>query len=179
MNKPVAFNNRTLVLSQIQIQRGFEKIARLLNQRFYGLSAVVIVVVPGGMFFAADLMRKLTFDVAVDTVSCPHTPGDVSNTSAVNYLNEIDIEHRHVIVVDDALESGSTMKRIVKHIHDHHDVQSLSVCTLFARKGHKSVGADTEYAYEMENESLLIGYGLSLNTLYRNLPNVSAINTNG
>lgn len=64
------------VLSAEDISSGLSEVAARLNANFD--SAVVITVVPGGILVTADLVRQLDFDVAMDWISCPHTPGDVT-----------------------------------------------------------------------------------------------------
>ena len=61
------------VLSADQVRRGIHRVAERINSDFS--SAVVITVVPGGILVTADLVRRLTFDVEMDYISCPHTPG--------------------------------------------------------------------------------------------------------
>ncbi|MGU3489752.1 phosphoribosyltransferase, partial [Enterobacter bugandensis] len=97
-----------VVLDEQAIAHGVEKVASQLNQDFK--DAVVITVVPGGMLFTADLVRKLNFDINMDYISCPHTPGDRNNSSTIVYHQNIDINGRDVILVDDAIESGGTMR---------------------------------------------------------------------
>ncbi|WP_198150194.1 hypothetical protein [Agarivorans gilvus] len=70
----------TLFSSQ-QISAGVAQVARQLNQHYQGQSVVVISVVPGGILFTADLVRQLEFDLAMDYIACPHTPGDRDNQS--------------------------------------------------------------------------------------------------
>lgn len=102
------------VLSTDQVREGIGRVATRINDDFS--SAVVITVVPGGILVTADLVRQLTFDIEMDYISCPHTPGAGSNASPIVYHQNIPIAGRHVIVVDDAIESGGTMKRLVDHL---------------------------------------------------------------
>ena len=75
------------MLSERQIQDGVEIVARMINAEFD--DAVIVVVVPGGILFAADLVRKLSFDIKMDYISCPHTPGDQNNQSAIVFHENI------------------------------------------------------------------------------------------
>lgn len=68
-----------VVLSADDIRTGVAQVAARLNERYD--SAVVITVVPGGILHTADLVRQLDFDVAMDYISCPHTPGARNNAS--------------------------------------------------------------------------------------------------
>lgn len=162
-----------LVLSEQQIQDGVVNIAQRLNRDFQ--NAVIITVVPGGILFTADLVRKLTFDISMDYISCPHTPGDSSNRSEIVFHQNIQIKGEHVIIIDDALESGGTMKRLTEYISSHYEVKSLSIATLFVKPGRVDIPVSQYYAYEMQNDDLFVGYGLPWQDKLRNIPYVSKL----
>ena len=162
-----------LILDEAAIAAGVERVAALLNERYQ--DAVMITVVPGGMLFTADLVRKLAFTVAMDTISCPHTPGDRSNQSAIVFHHNIDINGRDVIVVDDAIESGGTMKRLVAYLSTTFAPKSLAIATLFVKPGRIDIPFKQFYAYEMESDDLLIGYGLPWENRFRNIPFISKL----
>ncbi|MGR5177337.1 phosphoribosyltransferase [Vibrio mediterranei] len=161
------------VLNQAQIRTGVETVAEKLNNQFS--DAVVITVVPGGILFTADLVRELKFDIKMDYISCPHTPGDSHNRSSIVYHENIPLHGKDVIMIDDAIESGGTMKRLVAHIQEHYEVKSLSIATLFVKPGRVDLPVPQYYAYEMDNDDLLVGYGLPWQDKLRNLPYVSKL----
>ncbi|MBV7433682.1 hypothetical protein KRX19_01480 [Cardiobacteriaceae bacterium TAE3-ERU3] len=163
------------LLNATQIAQGVACVAEQLNTAFSGKSTVVMTVVPGGIFFSADLLRQLTFPVKMDYISCPHRPGDRHNTSAITYPHNIAIDGQHVIVVDDAVESGGTMQRIIQYLHDQHRPASLSVATLFVKPGRRTLSAPLYYGHEMDNDDLLVGYGLPWQDRYRNLPFIAQL----
>lgn len=161
-----------LVLSQAQIAAGITRVAAVLNARLE--SVVAIVVVPGGLFFAADLLRQLTGQVKVDYISCPHTPGERNNASPIVFADNLEIAGQDVLLVDDAVESGGTMKRLVAHVSAHQPA-SITVATLFVKPGRVDVGADVVFAYELESDELLVGYGLPWRDAGRNVPEVHRV----
>ncbi|MGY3571775.1 phosphoribosyltransferase [Vibrio paucivorans] len=162
-----------LVLSEQQIQQGVEIVAEKLNDQFS--DAVIISVVPGGILFTADLVRKLNFDIKMDYISCPHTPGDSNNQSEIVFHENIALQGKDVIMIDDAIESGGTMKRLVAHIQEHYDVKSLSIATLFVKPNRVDIPVTQYYAYEMTTDDLLVGYGLPWQDKLRNVPYVSKL----
>lgn len=162
-----------LVLSQQQIEQGVALVAEKLNNTFQ--NAVIISVVPGGILFTADLVRQLTFDLQMDYISCPHTPGDRNNNSEVVYHHNIDIKNQNVIVIDDAIESGGTMKRLIEHIETNYQVKSLSIATLLVKPGRVDIPVTQYYAYKMPNDDLLVGYGLPWQNKLRNVPYISKL----
>jgi hypoxanthine phosphoribosyltransferase len=163
------------VLNEEQIKSGVQIVARLLNEKFQGESVVIITVVPGGILFTADLVRELKFDISMDYISCPHIPGSRNNDSTIVYHQNIGIEGKHVIVIDDAIESGGTMKRIAVFLDEGFDIKSLSIATLFVKPNRVNIPYTQYCAYEMQNDDLLVGYGLPWNNLLRNIPYVSKL----
>ncbi|NLS12010.1 hypoxanthine phosphoribosyltransferase [Vibrio sp. SM6] len=155
------------ILNPTQIAQGVSRVATMLNAQFD--DAVIISVVPGGVIFTADLVRQLDFDVAMDVISCPHTPGERNNASVIDYRQTVAIYDRDVIVVDDAIESGGTMKRLIEHLAQF-EPRSLSIATLFVKPGRVAIDVPQYYALEMVNDDLLVGYGLPWEHKLRNLP---------
>lgn len=160
------------VLSADRIREGIARVAERLNGDF--TSAVVITVVPGGILVTADLVRQLTFDIEMDFISCPHTPGERNNASPIVYHQNIPIAGRDVLVVDDAIESGGTMKRLVAHLVTHQPA-SVSVATLFVKPGRVDIPVRQYYAYEMDSDEMLVGFGLPWQGQLRNLPYVAKL----
>ena len=163
------------VLSAAQIKQGVTAVANALNKHFAGEEIVVISVVPGGILFTADLVKELTLDLYMDTISCPHTPGDRDNQSPIVYDENIPIQGKHVVLVDDAIESGGTMKRLVAHLQQAYAPRSLSIATLLVKPGRINIPVEQYYAYEMENDDLLVGYGLPWKDKFRNIPFVAKL----
>jgi hypoxanthine phosphoribosyltransferase len=163
----------TLFSSQ-QISAGVEQVARQLNQHYQGQSVVVISVVPGGILFTADLVRQLEFDLAMDYIACPHTPGDRDNQSPIVYQQTLSIANKPVLVVDDALESGSTMQRLVTYLSKY-SPSSLAIATLLVKPSRVNIPCPQYYAYELANDDLLVGYGLPWQQRYRDLPFIATV----
>ncbi len=161
----------TVVLSESSIADGVTEVAAKLNSRFQDV--VAVVVVPGGVFFAADVLRLCHFNVVMDTVSCPHTPGERQNASPIVFQGLYSLANRDVILIDDAVESGGTMKRLVSFFQSEHAPRSVSVVTLFARPGRVDIGCEHYYAREVEEEGILVGYGLPWEGAHRNQPFIS------
>lgn len=166
-----------LILSPEQIQAGVTAVAERLNDRFAGQDVVVITVVPGGILFAADLVRQLTFDVSMDVIACPHTPGSRQNDSPIRYHPVVSARDRDLLLLDDAIESGGTMKRLVAHLQAETHCRSLSVATLLVKPGRVDIPVPQYFACEVESDDLLVGYGLPWEDRRRNQPFVSRLKT--
>ena len=97
------------------------------------------------------------------------------NSSPIIYHQNIPIQGKHVLLIDDAIESGGTMKRVVEHITHEFQVKSLSIATLFVRANRTEIPAAQYFSYEVDNDELLVGYGLPWNDKFRNYPFVSKL----
>lgn len=161
-----------VVLSTDQIRDGLADVARRINQDFE--SVVVVTVVPGGILVAADLVRQLEIDVAMDWISCPHTPGERNNASTIVYPQQVPVAGRDVIIVDDAIESGGTMRRLVEHIQAA-GARSVSAAVSFVKPGRVDIPATQYYGHELTSDEMLVGFGLPWHDLYRNLPYVARL----
>lgn len=162
-----------LVLSEAQIKAGVTHVAEQLNQQFD--EAVIITVVPGGILFTADLVRQLSFPISMDYISCPHTPGERNNRSKIEYHQNVPIAGKHVILVDDAIESGGTMKRLSAYLIEHFPIQSLAIATLFVKPSRVAIPVSQYFAYDMDSDDLLVGYGLPWHDHSRNLPFIAKV----
>ncbi|MCY9804100.1 phosphoribosyltransferase family protein [Vibrio scophthalmi] len=163
------------VLTEQQISQGVSQVAHQLQQHFANENVVFVAMVPGGILFTADLMRKFSTDVKLDYVSCYHTPGCSNNSSDIIYQQNVSIQDAHVVLLDDAIESGGTMKRVAAFFAQQAGVKSVSIATLFVKPGRIDIPYRQFFAYEMENDDLLIGYGLPWQDRFRNLPYVAKL----
>lgn len=111
----------------------------------------------------------------MDYISCPHTPGDRNNQSQIVFHENIALAGQDVILVDDAIESGGTMKRIVEFLLANYAMKSLAIATLFVKPNRVDIPVTQYYAYEMDNDDLLVGYGLPWQDKLRNVPFVSKL----
>lgn len=121
-----------------------------------------------------ELVRQLNFDVAMDWISCPHTPVERTNASPIVYYQNVPIQGRDVIVVDDAIESGGTMKRLVERLEGFSPA-SISVATLFVKPGRVEIPVRQYFAHQMDSDDMLVGFGLPWQDKLRNLPCVAKL----
>lgn len=163
------------VLNEAQIARNVALVAEQLNCAFAGKTVVVLSVVPGGIFFSADLLRQCRFDLSLDYIACAHRPGARVNHSPVIYSNNIDINGKTVLLVDDAVESGATMQQIIGYLSRHFSPVSVSVAVLLVKPGRLSLNLPLYYAVETENNDLLAGYGMPWQERYRHLPFIAKV----
>lgn len=101
--------------------------------------------------------------------------GTENNQSQIVFHENIALAGQNVILVDDAIESGGTMKRIVEFLLANYAMKSLAIATLFVKPNRVDIPVTQYFAYEMDNDDLLVGYGLPWQDKLRNVPFVSKL----
>ena len=143
-----------------------DKLARQLNRDYKKQTPVLVGVLNGSFIFMADLIRRLTF---VHEVGFVQVSSYVNNTSSGNVQIKdwnVDFSDKSVILVEDIVDSGLTVKRLKEFCLGWH-AKDVRVCTLLNRC--KTFKADY-IGTEVESTKFLVGYGLDLDNQFRNLP---------
>ena len=143
---------------------------------YHGRDLLLIGVLKGAVFFMADLMRHLTVPCEVDFMAIS-SYGDATDSSGiVRILKDLDIniENRHVLVVEDIIDSGLTLSYLVRNLESRAPA-SLEVCALMTKPARREIEVDVRYTgFEIPNR-FVIGYGLDFAERYRNLPFVGVL----
>ena len=142
-----------------------------------GRDLLLIGVLKGAVFFMADLMRHITVPCEVDFMAIS-SYGDSTDTSGiVRILKDLDIniEGRHVLVVEDIIDSGLTLSYLMRSLRARKPA-SLEVVALLTKPERREIDVPVRYVgFEIPNR-FVIGYGLDFAERYRNLPYVAVLN---
>jgi len=141
-----------------------------------GQDLVLVPVLTGSIIFVADLMRRLPFKMAIGLMTVSRYRGKVTeggDTRIVQNLN-VDIEGRHVLVVDDILDTGGTLRMVSEQLLARRP-KSLRLCTLLRKpdRAPKDLVADF-VGFDIE-DVFVVGYGLDYNDHYRNWPHIGVL----
>lgn len=161
------------------IQERVGVVADRISRDMKGRNPLLLAVLNGSFMFAADLMRRLTIPCEISFVKLASYQGTTS-TGAVKEvigINE-DLEGRDVIIVEDIVDTGLTMKRMLDTLGTR-SPRSLHICTLLVKPDKLQVDLDIEYAaFEIPND-FIVGYGLDYDQQGRNLPDIYTVVESG
>jgi hypoxanthine phosphoribosyltransferase len=177
-------------VSQTELERGVEqvlieddrlqeRIAELgeeISADYAGRDLLLVGVLKGAVFFMADLMRRLTVPCEIDFMAISSYGESTDSSGVVRILKDLDlsIEGRHVLVVEDIIDSGLTLSYLVRNLQAR-EPASLAVCALLTKPGRREIDVDVRYVgFEIPNR-FVIGYGLDFAERYRNLPYVAVL----
>jgi hypoxanthine phosphoribosyltransferase len=144
---------------------------------FYaGRDLLLVGVLKGAVFFMADLMRHITVPCEIDFMAISSYGAATDSSGVVRILKDLDIniEGRHVLIVEDIIDSGLTLSYLMRNLESR-EPASLEVCALLAKAGRRRLEVPVRWiGFEIPNR-FVIGYGLDFAERYRNLPYVGVL----
>jgi hypoxanthine phosphoribosyltransferase len=155
------------------------QLAEEISRDYEGRELLLVGVLKGAVFFLSDLMRQLEIPCEVDFMAVSSYGSSTESSGVVRILKDLDtpIDGRHVLVVEDIVDSGLTLKYLLRTLSARNPA-SLEVCALLEKPERRKVDLQIRYTgFEIPNR-FVIGYGLDHLERYRNLPYVAVLNQN-
>lgn len=165
--------NFTKYLNRHEIQVAVHAIAQRINQDYEGKSVILIAVLKGAILFLSDLIRYIKLDTEVEFVRLSSYGKARSSSGTVTMLKDIhsDIRNRHVIIIEEIIDSGRTLKFLYDRLKAAGPA-SIEIATLLDKESKRVVDVPVKYAGIRIDDQFLIGYGLDLEEHCRNLPDI-------
>jgi len=168
----VIIHNKTFVkyIGKTEIEHAVQRIANQIEEEYKNDVPLFVVVLNGAMFFAADLMQRINIPLEVSSVKCSSYSGTQSSGEVKQLVGiSSDISNRRVIVVEDIVDTGLTIKYIHEQLLEK-KATDIKIATLAFKKEVYQENIPIDYVgFEIEN-NFVVGYGLDYNELGRNLP---------
>jgi hypoxanthine phosphoribosyltransferase len=161
----------SILLDEKIIQNKVTELGVRISDDYQDSVPVLICILRGGVVFLSDLMKKISIPVEIDFMSLSSYGSGTESSGVVKIRKDIDanISGRDIIIVEDIVDSGLTLKYI-KDYFQRHNPKSVKICTLLDKpKAHKTDIKIDYCGFEVGNE-FVVGYGLDYAEKYRNLP---------
>jgi len=158
------------------LQERIRELGQELSRDYEGRELLLVGVLKGAVFFMADLMRSLTVPCEIDFMAISSYGAATDSSGVVRILKDLDIniEGRHVLVVEDIIDSGLTLSYLMRNLEARAPA-SLEVCALLTKPARREIDVPVRYTgFEIPNR-FVIGYGLDFGERYRNLPYVAVL----
>lgn len=167
----------TPFISREKIQERVAAIAQQINKDYAGLEPLVLGILNGSFIFAADLFRYLTVNASISFIKLASYKGTSSTNHVVTAIGlEEDLHGRHVIIVEDIIDTGKTLSSFLPEIY-HRNPASLKIATFLTKPSAMKYDVRADYtAFEIEDK-FVIGYGLDYDAAGRNLPDLYILKT--
>jgi hypoxanthine phosphoribosyltransferase len=165
-----------ILITADELQSRIRELGREVTDDYAGRELLLVGVLKGAVFFMADLMRHLSVPCEIDFMAISSYGASTDSSGVVRILKDLDIniEGRHVLVVEDIIDSGLTLSYLVRNLESR-EPASLEVCALLTKTARREIEVEVRYVgFEIPNK-FVIGYGLDFAERYRNLPYVGVL----
>jgi hypoxanthine phosphoribosyltransferase len=165
-----------VLFDESTILRRLDELAAQISNDYRDRELTVIVALNGSLVFMADLMRRIPLPLRLDCLSVASYHGHAETTGEVTFkqIAPPDVKGRHVLILDDILDSGHTLAAIREKLETA-GPKSIRVCVLLRKKKQRARPVVADYVgFEIEDE-FVVGYGLDYEERYRNLPCIGVL----
>jgi hypoxanthine phosphoribosyltransferase len=165
-----------VLLSEEQLAARILEIGAEITADYAGKEILMIGVLRGAVVFMADLARAIKVPVAIDFMAVSSYGAGTSSSGVVRILKDLDenVEGKHVLVVEDIIDSGLTLNYLVDNLKSRQPA-SIKICTLLNKPDRRKVDVDIAYNGFTIPDHFVIGYGLDYAEKYRNLPFIGVL----
>ena len=165
-----------ILFSEQTILARLDEIGWQISNDYEGKNLTVIAIMNGSIMFMSDLLKRVRIPLQIDCWSVSSYHGCKSSGNVNFRQHEIcDVTDRHVLLLDDILDSGLTLYTIKNKILNETKALSVNSCVLLSKRVERVRNIEAEYSgFNIDNE-FVVGYGLDFNEHYRNLPYVGVL----
>jgi hypoxanthine phosphoribosyltransferase len=165
-----------ILFHETTILRRLDEMAATISQDYRSRDLTVIAVLNGSLIFMADLLRRIPLPLKLDCLSVASYHGKTETSGEVVFKQVAlpDVVDRHVLLLDDILDSGHTLAAIRDKLETANP-RTIRVCVLLSKKKARARRVNADYVgFEIEDE-FVVGYGLDFMERYRNLPYIGVL----
>ena len=155
-----------------------EAVARLgqqISRDYQGKEITVIAIMKGALPFAMDLIRQIDGPLSLEVLGCSSYQGtETTGEVRITYDVTKPLAGRHLLVVEDIIDTGLTMKFLLENLQARHPA-SIKVCTLLEKPSRAKTKVQIDYKGFVIEDKFVVGYGLDFDEKYRNLPYIGVM----
>lgn len=165
-----------ILLTEVQIQKRIGELAEEIANDYRDLPTTIVGVLTGSLMFLADLVRRLDFPLRIGLIQASSYRGATTTAGELRISPDLipDVKGRHVVLLDDILDTGQTMHHLVQHMHEL-GALTVKVAVLLRKEGRQTIDLEPAYHGFDIPDAFVIGYGLDFNDEHRHLPYIAEL----
>ena len=165
-----------ILIDEGKLQERIAELGEEISRDYQNENLHLICILRGGIIFLSDLMRNITVPNTVDFMAVSSYGVTRQSTGQVRITLDLkdDIQDRHVLLVEDIVDSGYTIASVLEFLKTRHP-KSLSVCALLNKPERREVEVPIHYCGFVIPNKFVFGYGLDMDEYYRNLPFIATV----
>jgi hypoxanthine phosphoribosyltransferase len=162
-----------------RIKYRVDELAAQIGAAYAGQPLTIVGVLTGCLVFLSDLIRRLDVPLRIALVQASSYRGATTSPGELHVQAELlpDLRGRHILILDDILDTGQTLRHMVEHIRSL-DAASVRVGVLLRKEGRQQVPVEPDYCGFEIPDAFVVGYGLDYNDEYRHLPYIGILPEN-
>jgi hypoxanthine phosphoribosyltransferase len=167
---------QTTIISRAQIKERVAEMGAQISTDFSGTEMIMLCVLKGAVFFATDLARAMSMDVALDFIQVSSYGNQKYSSGVVTILKEpqLDMHGKAVLIVEDIIDSGLSMREVFRYIESR-GASPVKTATFLDKPKARKVPFDADYVGFSIEPQFVIGYGLDFAEKYRNIPEIQVL----
>lgn len=165
-----------LLISRAEIAKAVSRLAQEIKHDLKNTNPVIVCILKGGFVFVADLVRALDMPLEVDFVSLSSYGSGTESSGKVKMRlkTALSLAGRHVLVVEDIIDTGITLDFLLKHLRRQNPA-SLRLCALLDKPERRRVAIPIDYLGFTVPNKFIVGYGIDCDEQFRHLPDICCI----
>jgi hypoxanthine phosphoribosyltransferase len=175
-DNPIAEDIAEILITEQELETRIAELGAQISADYRGKDPVLVGVLRGVFMFMADLVRHVTIPISIDFIGITRYGPSTRTHGVVRFVKDLDIpiEGRHVLFVEDVIDTGLSLRYIVRSLETRQPA-SLRICTLFNKPRIRLFDLDVAYTGFVLPDKFVVGYGLDYEEQYRNLPFVGVL----
>lgn len=169
-------HNISVMIPEEKLNRKIEELGAQISRDYAGKHVKLLCILKGSVFFCCELAKRITVPVTLDFMQVSSYGSGTSSSGQVRIKKDLDesIEGDHVIVVEDIIDSGNTLARLIPMLLERKPAD-LVVCTMLDKPERREVEMEVKYNGFQIPDEFVVGFGLDFDQKYRNLPFIGVI----
>jgi len=165
-----------VLLTEDDIKKRVAELGEEISRDYQGKELMLVGILRGAFVFLADLIRAINIPVETDFIAISSYGSSSTTSGVVRILKDLDddIENKHVLIIEDILDTGLTLNYLVKNLTSRSPA-SLEVCSFIVKEGKQRVPIDLKYSGFTVPNTFVVGYGLDYAQKYRNVPFIGTL----
>lgn len=167
---------KEVLISEEEIQKKTKELGALLSEQYKDKNPLIVGILKGALPFMADLMKQMPILLEYDMMDVSSYGSALTSSGEVKIVKDLDasIEGRHVIIVEDIIDTGRTLKYIQDMLM-RRNAKSVKIATLLDKPSGRVTNLDVDWKCFDIPDEFVVGYGLDYRENYRNLPYIGIL----
>lgn len=172
----VTMDKVKVLLSEETLSKKVDELAEKINNDFAGEKVIVIGVLKGSFMFLSDLVKKITLPAEIYFIEASSYGAGTQTTGVVKISKDVerDLTGQNVIVVEDIIDTGITMDKVMELLRAR-GAKEVRLCACLSKPSRRKVDIPIDYLGFEVPDKFVVGYGLDVDEMYRNLPYIGVV----